>query len=112
MPGSAWISVSARGNTPPWCSCTSCAARCKLRAGERGDIGEALEKTAVIRNHRGDLGLLQHDFGDPDAVGIARALPRQVVAAVALVPGEQTRCEIGFIFDWRRRTGHARLPHA
>src|SRR5450756_2399341 len=60
------------------------------RAGERGDIGEAPEKTAVIRNHRTYLGLLQHDFRDPDAVGLARALPRQVVAAVALVPGEQT----------------------
>ena len=59
------------------------------RAGERGDIGEALEKALVIGNHRGDLGLLQHDFRDPDAIGVARALPGQVVAAVAPMPGEQ-----------------------
>ena len=42
--------------------------------------GKALQKAGVIVQHRGHLGLLQHDFGQPDAVGIARVLPGQAVA--------------------------------
>ena len=47
--------------------------------------GEGGEKARVVIQHGGDLGLLQHDFGEPNAVGVAR-LPRQVVAPVLALP--------------------------
>lgn len=34
--------------------------------------------TFPIRDYRLHLGLLKHDFGDPNGVGIARASPREV----------------------------------
>ena len=64
------------------------------RAGERGDVGEALQKSGVKRYHRRNLGLLQHDLRDPDAIGVVRPLPGKIVAAVALVPGEQAGGEV------------------
>src|SRR5580704_18325263 len=59
-------------------------------ARERFDGGEASKKTVVVGNHSGDAGLLQHDFGDPDAVGIAAAAPGEI-AAMAAKPGEEMR---------------------
>ena len=60
---------------------------------QRAQIGKALEKALVIRDHGSDLRLLQHDLGEPDAVGIARVLPRQVVTAVCALPGDDARSE-------------------
>jgi hypothetical protein len=59
-----------------------------------GQIGKAGEEARVVGDHRRHLRLLQHDFGQPDAVGIARVLPGQVVAAVARVPGDQPPGEV------------------
>ena len=65
--------------------------------GQRVDVGQCSTKCAEIRLHRLDRGLLQHDLGQPDAVGIGphaggklarRNAPRQV-AMVRVVPGEQ-----------------------
>lgn len=42
-------------------------------------------ETLVIGDYSDNLRLLQHDFGQPDMVGI-RILPRQIVAAMVLVP--------------------------
>ena len=42
---------------------------------EVGNRREGGEKTLEIGNHRGHLGLLQHDLADPDAIGIAVASP-------------------------------------
>src|SRR6186997_3413930 len=36
---------------------------------------KGLDKTLVVRNDRGDLGLLQHDFADPDQIRIAGSTP-------------------------------------
>ena len=43
-------------------------------------------KPLVIGNDGRDLSLLQHDLGDPDAVGVARVLPRQIAAAMHSLP--------------------------
>lgn len=43
---------------------------------ESGGGGELLKKLVVFRNDAGDLGLLEHDFGDEDGVGIASVTPR------------------------------------
>ena len=56
------------------------------RGGQAGDVGKALEKARVVAQHRRHLRLLQHDFRQPHAVRIARALPRQAVAAVLALP--------------------------
>ena len=53
------------------------------------DIGETGEKTLVVGDDRRHLGLLQHDLGQPDPVGVATALPGQVMAAGGLLPGDQ-----------------------
>ena len=57
--------------------------------GERADLRVCREKPLVVRNDGRHLRLLQHDLGEPDAIGIARALPREVVAAVRLLPRNQ-----------------------
>ena len=41
----------------------------------------------------GDAGLLQHDFGDPDGVGIAGATPGEI-AFVEVEPGEEVGAEV------------------
>ena len=46
-----------------------------------------------IWNHRFHLRLLEHDFGNPDGVGIARAPPRQV-AGVRGEPIQQKRDQL------------------
>ena len=63
--------------------------RIDRRSGQRRDTRKTVEKAPVIRDHRGNLRLLQHDLGKPDAVRVARVLPGQVVAAGHLLPGDQ-----------------------
>src|SRR3989344_3082145 len=58
------------------------------RTRQRAHVGEAFGETLEVRDDGGHLGLLQHDFRYPDAVGIARAFPRQGFAPVAVVPLE------------------------
>jgi hypothetical protein len=60
-----------------------------IGAAARPNGRKTVEKTQVIRNHRGHLRLLQHDLGKPDAVRVTRVLPGQVMAAGALLPGDQ-----------------------
>src|SRR5690606_18330558 len=71
---------------------------------QAGDIGEAADETLVVADDGGDLRLLQHDLGHPDGVRVARVLPWQVVAAVGLLPGNETGGKIGHaaIPEWRR----------
>ena len=44
--------------------------------GERGDRWIRFQETGVIRDDGLYLRLLQHDFRQPDAIGIGRLLPR------------------------------------
>src|SRR6202034_1316608 len=59
---------------------------------QRPYIGPARQKARVIGPDRLDCGLLQHDFGQPDAIRIG-ALPRPrapgQLAAMAVVPSQQ-----------------------
>ena len=63
------------------------------RGGQAGDIGKGAAESRVVVEHGGDLGLLQHDFRQPHAVGVG-ALPGQAVAAVAALPADQARGEL------------------
>ena len=56
------------------------------RRGQARHVGKALEKARVVGQHRGHLRLLQHDLGQPDAVRIARVLPRQAMTPGAALP--------------------------
>jgi hypothetical protein len=56
------------------------------RSCERIHIRKALDETLEIRNDRHDLGLLQHDFRQPDQIRVAAGLPGQVVATVMALP--------------------------
>src|SRR5262249_41412697 len=63
------------------------------RFRERAHVGKARNETLVVRNDGRDLSLLQHDLREPDPVRVARALPREVMAAVLALPRNQTRGE-------------------
>ena len=57
---------------------------------QRSGIRERTQESFVIRYYGGDARLLEHDFRDPDGVGIARTAPWEV-AAVAIVPARECR---------------------
>ena len=65
------------------------------RGGERGDIGETIQKTFIIRDYCGHPGLLQHDLGDPGGVRVGAPLPWQILAPACVIPGEHAIGEIG-----------------
>lgn len=54
------------------------------------DGGQFAHPAFPVRDHGFDLGLLQHDFGNPNGVGIAGAAPGEV-AGVAGEPGKEQR---------------------
>ena len=58
------------------------------RARERFDRGESFQEAMVVGQYRGDARLLQHDFRDPDAIGIAARAPGEV-ALMRAKPGEK-----------------------
>ncbi len=65
----------------------------EVGGGEGVDGRETRHKTFVVRHDGGDLGLLEHDFGDPDSVRGGVLLPGQLFAAVGIEPGEESRGE-------------------
>jgi len=69
--------------------------RVEACTGKRVHVGEALQETLVVGDDRGDPGLLEHDLGHPDAVGIARFAPGQV-PLVCPVPVEQKSRDVLF----------------
>src|SRR6185437_3568230 len=74
----------------------------EVRGGEIGNRRPAREEALVVRDHRLDARLLQHDLGEPDAVRVAGSLPGQRVAALAALPLDDPGCE---------RCRRARLRH-
>ena len=63
--------------------------RVERGGGQRCDIREAVHEALVIGDYGRNLGLLQHDLRDPDPIRRGLVLPRQCVAAVTRVPGDQ-----------------------
>ena len=59
-----------------------------VRSREGFDVGESFKKSFVVGNHGFDAGLLQHRFGNPDRIRVARLSPRQVSMS-GVVPGKQ-----------------------
>jgi len=57
--------------------------------GQGTHIREGLHEAREVGNDRTHLGLLQHDLGDPHAIGVTRVLPGQIVAAVLVEPAQE-----------------------
>ena len=66
---------------------------------EGGKIGEAAKPLIVIRKDGGDLGLLKHELGNEDRVGVADPPPRQV-APVSAIPTQKGATEAANVL-WR-----------
>ena len=62
------------------------------RCRQRCDVREFIQEIMIIRDDRIHPCLLQHDFRNPDAVGIARPAPRQI-AFLFVVPVQQRFAE-------------------
>jgi len=73
--------------------------------GERFKRWKARQESLVIRHHGLHLRLLEHDFGQPDAVRIGRFLPGQVVTAMGLLPFDDATGKAA-------RTGTYRFRHS
>ena len=52
--------------------------------GQRGEMGEAAEPLIIIRDNDGNLGLLEHELGDEDGVGIASLAPGEDAPVMAI----------------------------
>src|ERR1019366_7709484 len=76
--------------------------------GEGSDIRKTFEENPVVVKHGGHARLLQHDFTEPDAVGIASFAPRKV-AAMLVVPAEKSATKSGHVLAARWRRGKPRL---
>ena len=59
---------------------------------QRGEMGEAAEPLIIIRDNGGNLGLLEHELGDEDRVGIASLTPGEG-APVAAIPTKKRAME-------------------
>src|SRR5215472_16390977 len=62
--------------------------------GERLDVRKAREEFFIVGDDGVDAGLLEHDFGQPDAVGVVGAAPRKIATEVG-EPGEEIFAEEG-----------------
>lgn len=58
------------------------------RGGKRLNGREFFQETRIVVQHGGDLRLLEHDFGKPDAIRVFD-LPREVVATVLFLPADE-----------------------
>ena len=58
------------------------------RAGKRADGGETTEPSIIVRDHGGDLSLLEHYLGDEDGVRVVGAAPGEI-AAVTGIPAKK-----------------------
>jgi hypothetical protein len=66
---------------------------------EGGKIGEAAKPLIIIREDSGDLGLLKHELGNEERVGVA-GLPPWQVAPVSAIPTQKRATEAANVL-WR-----------
>ena len=48
------------------------------RRGKRADSGETAQPPIIVRDNSGGLGLLEHDFGNEDGIGVAALAPGEI----------------------------------
>ncbi len=71
-------------------------------ACQSGEIGKPQQPLVIVRDHRHDLGLLEHKLGDEDGVRITGPAPREI-AAMATIPTQQVMTKFGY-FERHRST--------
>jgi hypothetical protein len=72
-----------------------CGEYCILRLrGERFNTWKTFEEIPVVFEDSGHTRLLQHNFAEPDAVGIASLAPREI-AAIPVVPAKERPAKRG-----------------
>src|SRR5262249_16125881 len=54
-----------------------------------GDRRESRLESLVVRNQRLGAGVLQHDFGDPDPIGVGGAAPGKIAVPAAVPRGQR-----------------------
>ena len=60
--------------------------RIEFRTRQRANMGETRHEPFVVRYHRCDLSLLQHNFRDPDPIRIPITLPGQITSTFTPMP--------------------------
>src|SRR5205823_2849736 len=56
----------------------------------RAKIRKAAEPLIIIRDNGGNLGLLEHELGDENGIGIARVTPGKIPAILPIPAGQRT----------------------
>jgi len=62
---------------------------CRRSRGQRTDGGIRFEKPVIVGLNASDLGLLQHELGDENVIGISSPAPRQIASVPPEPPEEQ-----------------------
>ena len=102
MPGSRRSRTGSGGSAPPYSRTMTAAAFFRLRAalpelhaevvvdgGEGFDGRAGFEKAAVVRDDGLDARLLEHDLGQPDAVGVPGPAPRERTGVFPVPRGDE-----------------------
>ena len=85
----------------------------ELRIGQRHHRRKPRQEALVVTQDRADLRLLQHDLRQPNAVRVARLLPRQVVPALRALPGHEAIRQVGVqSFGPAHQGGRVRFHHS
>ena len=63
--------------------------------GQGPNVGEGVEKGLILEGHAFHLGLLQHDFGNEDVIGVRGGPPGQLPALVMKKPVEVPAKSVG-----------------
>src|SRR5215469_8294258 len=63
----------------------------EARVCKRQRRRKSLQECAILRDHPGDLRLLQHHLGDEDRIWVAGSSPRQIPSALAIPREGSTR---------------------
>ena len=75
---------------------------------QRGEMGETAEPLIIIWDNGGNLGLLEHELGDEDGVGIASLAPGEG-APVTAIPTKKRATEDAKV--WSRNQVEENVEH-
>ena len=74
-----------------------------MSVGQRFDIRKSRHETVIKREHGSDSRLLQHDFRNPNGVGVKRPTPRKI-ALFRCIPTQQgaSKCLHAYATSWKQ----------
>jgi len=77
-------------------------------SSQRGEMGKTAEPLIIIRDNGGNLGLLEHELGDEDGIGIASLAPGEG-APVTAIPTKKRATEDAEV--WSRNQVEENVEH-